>query len=146
MKVLRINPQDTHLIRNKLLRPGMPVDSCIFEGDDDDQTFHLGAFIDSKLVSVASFYFDRHPEIDAPYQYRLRGMATLPEYQRQGLSKALLKMGFPIVKQNQCSVVWCNAREETMEFYQKVGFEKIGNKFEIPEIGPHFLMVKNIND
>jgi len=129
-----------------MLRPGRPLAECIFEGDDDDQTFHLGAFIENKLVSVASFYFDRHPEIDAPYQFRLRGMATLPEYQRRGLSKALLKMGFPIVKQNQCSVVWCNAREEAIEFYKKVGFETIGDKFDIPEIGPHFLMVKNINN
>lgn len=146
MKVLRINARDTHRIRSEMLRPGMPLEECIFEGDDEDQTFHLGAFIDNKLVSVASFYFDRHPEVDAPYQYRLRGMATLPEYQRQGLSKALLKIGFPIVKQNQCSVVWCNAREEAMEFYQKVGFEKIGNKFDIPSVGPHFLMIKNIDD
>jgi len=146
LKVLRINAKDTHRIRSEMLRPGRPIDDCIFQGDDDDQTFHLGVFIDNKLVSVASFYFDRHPEIDAPYQYRLRGMATLPKYQRQGLSKSLLKMGFPIVKQNQCSVVWCNAREEALEFYQKVGFEKVGNKFEIPEVGTHFLMVKTIND
>ncbi|TDJ03884.1 MAG: GNAT family N-acetyltransferase [Deltaproteobacteria bacterium] len=145
MKVLRINARDTHRIRSEILRPGKSVDNCIFEGDDDDQTFHLGAFIENKLVSVASFYFDRHPDLDALYQYRLRGMATLPSFQRQGLSKALLKIGFPIVKQNQCSVVWCNAREEAMGFYQKVGFEKMGDKFEIPEVGPHFLMVKNID-
>ena len=145
MKVLRINAADTHEIRSVILRPGRPLSNCTFPGDDDDQSFHLGAFKDNSLVSVASFYFEKHPDFDDSYQYRLRGMATLPEFQGQGLSSALLKMAFPIVKQNLCSLLWCNARDGALGFYQKVGFEKYGEKFDIPEVGPHFLMYKVIN-
>lgn len=146
MKVLRINPNDTYQLRQKILRPNGKIEDCIFEGDDDDQTFHLGAFIDGKLVSVSSFYFERHPDIDAVYQFRLRGMATYPEYQKKGYSSSLLKTGFPIIKQNLCSIVWCNARESAVGFYKKVGFKIQGKKFDIPNIGPHFLMVKNLDD
>ena len=127
-----------------MLRPKLKVEECGFPGDDDDQTFHLGAFIDGKLVSVASFYFEKNPKLDEPYQYRLRGTATLEEHQRKGLSQELLKVAFPAIKQNLCTLVWCNARETAVGFYQKTGFEKVGDVFEIPGIGPHFLMFKKL--
>lgn len=145
MDILRINPSDTYEIRHQILRQGRPLADCMFEGDDDDQTFHLGAFIEGKLVSVASFYFENHPDIaDHQYQYRLRGMATLQNHQRQGLSKALLKMAFPIIKQNLCTVLWCNARTAAKGFYETVGFETLGSEFSIEGVGPHYPMKKTI--
>jgi len=145
LKVLRISPGDTTDIRHQMLRAGRPREEAIFPGDENDQTFHLGAFVQNKLVSVASFYFECHPDLADQYQYRLRGMATLPDFQRQGLSSALLKMAFPIIKQNLCTLVWCNARSGALGFYQKVGFEKTGEEFEIETVGPHHLMFKKIN-
>ncbi len=145
MKILRISASDTYDIRHKMLRPGRPKESTHFPGDEDDQTFHLGAFDGNKLVSVASFFFENHPDLTHDeYQYRLRGMATLPEYQGQGHSSALLKMAFPIIKLNQCSLLWCNARESALGYYQKVGFEKKGEPFNIPQIGEHILMFHNV--
>lgn len=144
MEVLQISAQDTYSIRNQVLRPGKPLSSCYFEGDDDDLTFHLGAFIDKKLCSVASFYFKNHPEIKEEYQFQLRGMATLPEYRGRGLSKALLETGFPLIKKNHVNVVWCNARKTAVGFYETVGFTIISSEFEIEGIGPHFLMKKEI--
>ncbi len=125
-----------------MLRPHGTLADCVFQGDDDELTFHLGAFVDNKLASVASFYFENHPSFAAehPHQYRLRGMATLPEFQGQGQSSALLRTAFPLIKQNQCSLLWCNAREAAEGFYKKVGFHGHGEIFEIPLIGPHRLM------
>ena len=142
MKVMQISATDTYNIRQKMLRPGRQVNDCIFANDDDDQTIHLGAFIDGKLVSVASFYFNNNPQFNANVQYQLRGMATLPDHQNQGLSKELLKFGFPLIKQNFCELVWCNARTSAEGFYTKTGFESIGEVFDIPDIGPHRLMIK----
>lgn len=123
-----------------MLRPNGTLEDCIFQGDNDELTFHLGAFVEKKLVSVASFYFERNLKFPDPYQYRLRGMATLPEYQGQGLSSALLRTAFPVIKQNQCTLLWCNARERAMGFYGKVGFIQEGDFFNIPNIGKHILM------
>jgi GNAT superfamily N-acetyltransferase len=145
LEVRRISAQDTYSIRQKMLRVGRPFHECKFEGDTDDQTFHLGAFIESKLVSIASFYFERNSDLDEPYQFKLRGMATLAEYQRQGLSSSLLSRGFPIVKQNLCNLVWCFARTEASGFYEKNGFIKYGKSFPTPHIGDHVLMIKYLN-
>jgi GNAT superfamily N-acetyltransferase len=140
VQVLRIKAIDTQLIRHKMLRPNGSLEECIFKGDSDELTFHLGAFVDSRLVSVASFYFERSDLFADQYQYRLRGMATLPEYQGQGLSSALLRTAFPVIKQNQCTLLWCNAREKAMGFYLNVGFQPTGEFFSVPHIGKHILM------
>ncbi len=147
MKILRISANDTYPIREQVLLPqGMPTNLIKFEGDDDeDVSFHLGAFKDSHLVSVASFFYERNSLFPDMHQYQLRGMATLPEYQNQGLSRELLKMAFPIIKQNFCTLLWCNARVNAQGFYEKVGFNVLDGKiFEIEKIGPHILMFKNI--
>ena len=145
MEVLRIKAIDTYPIRHKMLRPSGTMEDCMFQGDHDELTFHLGAFVDKKLVSVASFYFEKHPAFSEAYQYRLRGMATLPEYQGQGYSSALLRTAFPVIKQNQCSLLWCNAREKALGFYKKVGFNATGELFSIPNIGKHMLMSVHID-
>ncbi len=144
LDILRINASDTYSIRQQMLRPGRPRQTCVFEDDEAEQSFHLGGFVDAHLVSVASFYFERHSNFEDPYQYQLRGMATLPEYQGQGFSSALLKMAFPIIEQNLCTLLWCHARTSAQGYYQKVGFEKIGEPFEVEDIGPHVLMFKKI--
>ena len=145
MEVLRIKAIDTYPIRHKMLRPSGTVEDCMFQGDHDELTFHLGAFVDKKLVSVASFYFEKHPAFSEAYQYSLRGMATLPEYLGQGYSSALLRTAFPVIKQNQCSLLWCNAREKALGFYKKVGFNATGELFSIPNIGKHMLMSVHID-
>lgn len=146
MKVLRISASDTYPIRKEVLVPDHDLKKCKFENDDDeDISFHLGAFIDSKLVSVASFYYDRNSLFEDQHQYQLRGMATLPEHQGKGLSSELLTMAFPIIKQNFCTLLWCNAKTTAIGFYEKVGFKPYnGEVFEIPGIGPHVLMFKKI--
>ncbi len=140
MEVLRIKSIDTYPIRHKMLRPNGTMEDCMFQGDNDEMTFHLGAFVDKKLVSVASFYFENHPSFPDAYQYRLRGMATLPEHQGQGLSSSLMRTAFPVIKQNQCTLLWCNAREKAMGFYIKVGFQSSGELFTIRNVGKHMLM------
>lgn len=142
MEVKQIDAKDTYPIRHVVLRDGLPIESCHFEGDNDELTFHLGGFIDDKLASVASFYFKTHDHYIEPYQFQLRGMATLPEYQAQGLSRALLATAFPIIKRNHVKLLWCNARVGAVGFYSKMGFEKDSDIFTIEGVGPHILMHK----
>ena len=64
-----------------VLRPDGTQDDCHFPGDNDELTFHLGALIEKKLVSIASFYFENSPLLpEHQNQFRLRGMATVDEY------------------------------------------------------------------
>jgi len=125
MNVKQIEAKDTYHLRSVVLRPGLPLNECEFHKDFDEHTFHLGAFVDDKLASVASFYFIKNDKIENNYQYQLRGMATLEDFRGQGLSSALLRMAFPIIKNNHVDLLWCNARTNAVGFYENVGFKKI---------------------
>lgn len=144
MEVKQIDSKDTYPVRLAVLRQGLSIETCHFEGDNDELTFHLGAFVKDKLASVASFYFETHNNFMEQYQFQLRGMATLEEFQKQGLSAALLQTAFPIIKRNYVKLLWCNARVGAVGFYEKMGFEKDSKEFEIEGVGPHILMHKTI--
>ena len=144
MEVKQIDAKDTIHLRHTVLRPNGKVEDCNFDNDNEDNTFHLGAYLNEQLVSCASFYLQNHPEIPNEYQYRLRGMATNEEHRGKGLSSELLRVAFPMIKRNHVNIIWCNARSSAVGFYEKVGFKKIGSEFEVPEIGPHYLMIKHI--
>lgn len=144
MEVKQIDARDTYPLRHKILRPNQTIEDCQYPGDEDDGSFHLGAYVDEKLVSVASFYIDRYEKIEDEFQYRLRGMATEPEHRGKGYSLALLNTAIPLIEKNNIHVLWCNARSGALGFYQKVGFEVISDEFEIEGIGPHFVMRKSI--
>ncbi|WP_419173286.1 GNAT family N-acetyltransferase [Halobacteriovorax sp.] len=145
MIVKRIHLKDTYGIRKKVLGIENVESSYLFEGDTESGTFHLGAFIENNLVSVASFYFNRNSKFNIDNQYQLQGMATLEDFRKQGLSRELLNVAFPIIKQNFCNLVWCNARIEAAPFYQKLGFEISGDEFDVENIGKHILMYREIN-
>ena len=145
MDVKQIDAKDTLSLRSEILRDNLETSKCYFDHDDDDNTFHLGAYVNNKLASVASFYLEKHPDIEGEYHYRLRGMATLEKYQGQGLSRALLRTAFPMIKKNNVFLVWCNARVSAIGFYEKVGFEIKSEKFDIAGVGPHVVMSIKLN-
>lgn len=144
MDIKQIDAKDTYKVRQKILRPEGKLEDCHFPGDNDELSFHLGAYKDEKLVSVASFYMDNHPMISAEYQFRLRGMATLEENRSHGMSSALLRTAFPLITKNHVNTLWCNARLSAVGFYEKVGFKTIGDQFDIEGIGAHVLMIKEL--
>jgi GNAT superfamily N-acetyltransferase len=144
LEIIQIKSTETYPLRKEVLRPNGIWEDCIFEGDDNKKTFHLGAFKDGRLVSISSFYFENHLAITEKYQYRLRGMATHPRFQKKGFSSQLLKTAFPIIIKNSGSIIWCNARESAIGFYEKLGFKIIGDRFEILRVGPHYLMKKEL--
>ncbi len=143
MNILRISSRDTLEFRKNQLFPSLSTQQCHFEGDEDGKTFHLGAFVDKRFVSVASFYFNNHPKLSSPNQFELRGMATHSDFRKCGFGSALLKMAFSVAKQNQCPIVWCNARQTAIGYYHSVGFVGIGKSFEEDDIN-YQLMVKEL--
>ena len=92
-KIKLINPEDTHQVRHPVLRPGMPIESSIFDGDNLKTTIHLGLFNEVKLVGICSFFKNNRVDISETPQYQLRGMAILKEYQGKGLGSLIFSLG-----------------------------------------------------
>jgi len=140
--VKKIDAVDTYKIRKLILREGILLTEKT-KGDTDKSTLHLGAFSEGKLVSVASFFENNHVFFSG-IQYRLRGMATLKEYQGQGFGKKLIFAAEQFLRKEVPVTIWCNARVKALGFYKKNGYQIIGEEFDTYLIGLHFVMFKEI--
>lgn len=143
ISIKKITAEETYPIRLEILRKNIPL-PYKFNGDFDNETFHLGAFDNEKLISVSSFMKVDNPQFVGK-QYQLRGMATVNEYQGTGTGKLMMQKSFEILDELNTQYLWCNARVIAVNFYKKQGFNAVGELFEIPLVGPHFVMVKKIN-
>jgi ribosomal protein S18 acetylase RimI-like enzyme len=144
MKAKFITPEETYSLRHSVLRPHQDIIDCHYPGDHTGTTFHLGVFDNDKIISIGSYYREVNTEFPQADQYRLRGMATHPDYRKKGYGAILMAEGDKILKDRSISRIWCYAREVAFHFYSKVGFTFHGPIFDIPGIGAHKVMFKDL--
>jgi len=142
IKVKKITYLETFPVRSAVLRQGKPIETCFFLGDDAKDTTHFGLFINDNLTGVASVFKVNNDNFDKKKQFQLRGMAVLDGFQGLGYGNLILNTVCKFVEAENADVLWFNAREKAVPFYQNFGFSILGNSFEIPEIGTHFVMFK----
>ena len=135
-----ITAVQTHPLRLTVLRPGYPPDAAVFPGDDAPHARHFGAFSGDALLGVASVYREAMPGEAALTDWRLRGMAVAPECRGQGYGRALVIACLEDVRWQGGTHLWCNARTTARAFYERLGFKTLGEEFDIPSVGPHFVM------
>jgi GNAT superfamily N-acetyltransferase len=143
--MIRFIPVEAALpVRNEVLREGkLTLDQCRFAGDELPDAFHLGYFANELLVSIATF----HPQSYKDYSgigYQLRGMATIEQFRGLGFGYRLLASGINYLREKHVNYVWCNARKKALTFYLHNGFEVISDEFELPKIGPHYVLYMNL--
>lgn len=143
MDIQKISAEQTLDLRSRILRPGQPLELCKYAEDHLPTTFHLGVFLENKIICNGTFIQQSHPDYSvAKYPYRLRGMATDFAFQKKGLGSLLLNAAQKELIQQQCDFLWFNARVSAEKFYLKLGFEVNDTIFDIPTIGPHKVMYK----
>jgi predicted GNAT family N-acyltransferase len=143
MEVRPVGPDDVRPLRHSILRAGQSWEDTAYPGDDDPATVHLGAFEDDRLVGIASLYREDRPGA-AEGGWRLRGMATSPDVRGRGGGRALLAACVAHVAANGGGEVWCNARTPAAGFYTAAGFAVLSEEFDIPGIGPHVVMSRDV--
>ena len=72
--------------------------------------------------------------------WRLRGMATAPEWRGKGAGSAVLTAVVAHVAEAGGGLLWCNARLGAVGFYERAGMVTRGDQWEEPFIGPHVAM------
>ncbi len=132
------------MVRQPILRPGLPLTSCVFTGDNLKTTIHLGIHVNNELIGVCSLVKSKNTLITEKQQYQLRGMAILKVHQNKGFGKLLLNYSEVLLKKLNVKLIWCNARETAITFYNKAGYQVKGTPFIIKNIGLHFMMCKTI--
>jgi len=144
MEIKKITAFETIIVRHPVLRLGKPIASCYFEGDDLPTTSHFGLYFENQLVAIISSFKVQNKLFIEENQYQIRGMAVLEEFQKKGFGEALLNYCENEIKINNGELIWFNARESAVGFYKKSGYEILGDQFEIPDVGPHYILFKTI--
>lgn len=145
IEIRAVSAEDVRPIRRRVLRAGLPAPNVEFAGDDADDTLHAGAFLDGRLVAVATVL--RRPPPDEPdvaAAWQVRGMATEPAARGRGLGGDLLERCIDHVVRAGGGVVWCNARIRAVPFYERHGFVREGDVFDVVDLGPHVRMRRRV--
>ncbi len=143
--VVHISSIDCIDLRSRILRPNQPIELCHFAEDHFESTFHLGIFKNGKIISNGTFMQNTNPHFTENKNVcRLRGMATDTQFQGQGLGRLILEKAEAILTEKNCEILWFNARESAFGFYEKCGYKKIGDMFDIAGVGPHKVMFKKL--
>lgn len=138
MGISSISSQETYDLRQRVLRPGLPLEACVFP--QDSMSLHLGFRSEGAVVSVLSAHEERSELFPESKQWRIRGMATEPDRQGQGLGAELLRELSARARAEGVERIWCNARLIAIPFYARAGYALNSPEFHIEGVGPHRVM------
>ncbi|MGP3969236.1 GNAT family N-acetyltransferase [Streptomyces sp. 6N223] len=137
-------------LRWSVLRPGLPRESAVFAEDADPATFHMAAYADDSsrgspaVLACITVFPDPPPGPAAGTAYRFRGMASAPEVRGQGYGAAVLEAATAEAAARGAELLWCNGRTVARGFYERQGFDVLGEEFVIEGVGPHFVFARKV--
>lgn len=144
MLVQKIPVALTRELRHLVLWPHIErrIDCAIPEEETKEGVFHLAVIDHGNIASIGTFFPMQTPKLNIQKQYRLRAMATHPDYSGKGCGRMLLTHAEQVLREMEVEVLWCDARLGAIGFYESLGFSSIDEVYEVPKIGPHKFMWK----
>lgn len=142
--ILRITAEQAQPLRHAVLRPHQTLAHCVYQGDEEPQSAHFGVVLEGKIVGVASIYNQREDGTPDPFSWRLRGMANREDVRGRGYGLALIEACVRHATDQGGLRLWCNARTTAVGFYQRAGFEVVGEEFDLPGLGPHRVLERSL--
>jgi len=144
-KVRELVAEETHRLRREVSADGRTeLPTMHHDLDDTPGAWHLGAVDEAgRIVAISSFYFDAYPPKPAAQRaVQLAFMAVDPEAQREGIGTAVITEAIRRLKATGAVLLWANARDSALPFYEKFGFRTVPkSEYALPESArPHHLI------
>jgi ribosomal protein S18 acetylase RimI-like enzyme len=143
-KALQLQPEEIQQLRNEVLWPHKSFEQCVLETDHLPSTFHFGVQADGLTIATVTLQQESTDKLQQENQYRLRAMAVREGYRGQGFGDAIVEAGLNHLKELGVEVVWCDARVAALNFYRRLHFSELEEEYEIPIIGMHRFMWKEL--
>jgi GNAT superfamily N-acetyltransferase len=137
VSVRPVDPAQTRALRQRVLRPHESLEELA--SHEPPGVHAVGVFDGDELVGVGFVCPD-----GGPGEWRVRGMATTREQRGRGVGSAILAALVDHARAQGATRVWCNARTPALSLYARAGFQVESEEFEIPGIGPHFVMALRV--
>ncbi|MFT5320813.1 MAG: GNAT superfamily N-acetyltransferase [Pseudohongiellaceae bacterium] len=143
MEIREINASATLALRKRLLRPHLSAEECIYPGDDDRTSCHLGAFIDNALIGIVSIYRKGLPDQEDNCAYQFRALAIVEASRNKGYGLTLLHAVEKYARDKRADYLWANARITAINFYRKANYSIDDNEFIVEGVGPHVIVSRH---
>jgi predicted GNAT family N-acyltransferase len=123
--------EQAYAIRRQVFCIEQNVSKEIEMDEFDDVSIHILAYIKGKPVGTARWRFTEEG-------VKIERFAVLKKYRHEGVGEELVK--YTLDKLNEIKFIYLNAQESVIKFYEKFGFEVIGNRFFEADM-PHKKMI-----
>ena len=120
-EIKEITSFQTLAIRHKVMWPDKPIAYVEIPNDKDGR--HFGLFVNGELTSIISLFVENN-------EAQFRKFATIIKFQGLGYGSILLESIIDVVKKDGINKLWCNARVEKSNFYERFGFQNTDEKYE----------------
>lgn len=145
MQVVQLPLSRVMDLRVRVLRQGTPATEAHYAEDNYEDAVHLGIVENNEVVATSTWFAKPCPEQSDTPAYQLKGMAVDHNLQSRGYGAALIRAGISLAQDNGAQLVWARARDSALSFYEKCGFQTVGDGFiDEPTAMPHHIVVKNI--
>jgi len=140
LKIIDHGSQEYQLmvkLREAVLRKPLGL---IFTPEDletEKDNILIAAFEEERMLGCCMLVEER------PDVVRLRQMAVLNVLQGKGIGRALMNFAENIARDRGYKIVKMHARNNSIGFYEKVGYKKKGDEF-IEVTIPHYVMEKQL--
>ncbi|MCP4498442.1 MAG: GNAT family N-acetyltransferase [Deltaproteobacteria bacterium] len=155
-----VNAAEVRPLRAAILRPMQPYVSSAYPQDSHVDAFHVALRLQRRWLGSASAYPERmSPELQllavqrglllGEEAWRMRGVAVDSEYRGAGFGRFLVeKLEKELEERVERGVsyyFWANARTSALPFYLAIGYRPVGDVFDLPDIGPHQVILRSFN-
>lgn len=130
--------RDTVWLRDCVLRRPLGLRFSDEELAREHGSHHVACYRGDRLVGCLVL----RPRPDGDLQ--MRQVAVLPELQGQGIGTALVRFSEDLAHQRGFRRLILHARETAVAFYEKLGYSRMGDRFEEVSI-PHWAMEKRLS-
>jgi GNAT superfamily N-acetyltransferase len=128
----------TRALRQSILRAHETLEQIA--AGEPEEAFAAGAFDGRRLIAVGFVA----PSVE-PRRWRVRGMATVAGERGRGAGRGVLDALLDHARARGAQGVWCNARVPARSFYERAGFHPCSGVFDLPPIGPHLVMERELS-
>jgi len=122
-------------LRDVVLRKPLGLTFTQEDLESEKENILIAAFEEERMLGCCMLVEER-PDI-----VRLRQMAVLNALQGKGIGRALMNFAENIARDRGYKIVKMHARNNSIGFYEKVGYKRKGDEF-IEVTIPHYVMEK----
>ena len=140
MNIKLIRASETMTLRKRLLRPHLSAAECVYPGDDDLGSAHLGAFVNNEQIGIVSIYQKGLPDREDKCGFQFRALAIVEASRNKGCGLTLLHAAEKFARNKGADYVWANARITAINFYRKANYSIDDDEFIVEGVGPHVIV------